>query len=321
MSGPAPSPARPRIVGFRSRPLTPPSFARVQVKPAIGSDGIAHTGLSSVRIAFDSAVSIEIACSGFVPLPLRSIQRPSQPVLTFWSLDGLEPDVRVVEVAEVVLLGVDRGHDREVRAGAAGAVAVQRVEAERLAACGEVEARVGVVAAAVLGHHHVGERERGAARAGQRLASRRGRRRASGPGRGGSPAARRRRTRSRSASFGTIDVQAVVAAGQVEQHEALVGRRVVGRGRDRLPDRLPAELLGRRRPRPMPATPHCNSRRRVRSRGVRPAGKPSSAAYGTGIVCDGRASRTRASSISSHSMQRTYITCPSGPPRIIACSA
>ena len=55
------------------------------MKPAIGSDGIAHTGLTAVRIDFDSAVSIEIACSGFVPLPLRSIQRPSQPVLTVWS--------------------------------------------------------------------------------------------------------------------------------------------------------------------------------------------------------------------------------------------
>ena len=56
------------------------------VKPVIGSDGIAHTGLPSVRIAFDSAVSIEIACSGLSAEPLRSIQRPSQPVLVFWSL-------------------------------------------------------------------------------------------------------------------------------------------------------------------------------------------------------------------------------------------
>ena len=59
------------------------------MKPENGSDGIAHTGLVWVRIAFDSAVSIEIACSGLVSLPLRSIQRPSQPVLTFWSLDAL----------------------------------------------------------------------------------------------------------------------------------------------------------------------------------------------------------------------------------------
>ena len=39
------------------------------MNPPIGSDGIAHTGLADVRIAFDSAVSIEIACSGFVSEP------------------------------------------------------------------------------------------------------------------------------------------------------------------------------------------------------------------------------------------------------------
>src|SRR5262249_55423569 len=52
------------------------------VKPSADSDGIAHTGLLAVRIDFDSAVSIEIACSGLVSDPLRSIQRPSQPVET-----------------------------------------------------------------------------------------------------------------------------------------------------------------------------------------------------------------------------------------------
>ena len=64
----------------------PPKLDWECVKPDIGSDGIAHTGLLSVRIAFDSAVSIEIACSGLSGEPLRSIQRPSQPVLVFWSL-------------------------------------------------------------------------------------------------------------------------------------------------------------------------------------------------------------------------------------------
>jgi hypothetical protein len=54
-------------------------------KPSDASDGIAHTGLTAVRIDFESAVSIEIAWSGFVGEPLRSIQRPSQPVLTFRS--------------------------------------------------------------------------------------------------------------------------------------------------------------------------------------------------------------------------------------------
>ena len=56
------------------------------MNPAIGSDGIAHTGLTAVRIDFESAVSIETACSGLVAEPLRSIQRPSQPVLTLRSL-------------------------------------------------------------------------------------------------------------------------------------------------------------------------------------------------------------------------------------------
>ena len=56
------------------------------MKPDIGSDGIAQTGLAAVRIDFESAESIETACSGFVAEPLRSIQRPSQPVLTLMSL-------------------------------------------------------------------------------------------------------------------------------------------------------------------------------------------------------------------------------------------
>src|SRR4051794_20306326 len=48
--------------------------------PSALSDGMAHTGIVLVRIAFDSAVSIEIAWSGLPGSPLRSIQRPSQPV-------------------------------------------------------------------------------------------------------------------------------------------------------------------------------------------------------------------------------------------------
>ena len=146
----------------------PPKLDWECVKPDIGSDGIAHTGLLSVRIAFDSAVSIEIACSGLSGDPLRSIQRPSQPVLVFWSLLAANQMSRVVEVAEAVLLGVDGGHDRQVRARAARAVAEQRVEAVRVAAAANLK-RVAVVAAAVLGDDGVGERERGAARAGQRL--------------------------------------------------------------------------------------------------------------------------------------------------------
>ena len=51
------------------------------LKPVIGSELIAHTGLEVVRIAFERAVSIETACSGLSADPLRSIQRPSQPVL------------------------------------------------------------------------------------------------------------------------------------------------------------------------------------------------------------------------------------------------
>ena len=50
------------------------------VKPSAERLGIAHTGMCAVRIAFESAESIEIACSGFVGEPWRSIQRPSQPV-------------------------------------------------------------------------------------------------------------------------------------------------------------------------------------------------------------------------------------------------
>ena len=42
---------------------------------------IADTGIVVVRIAFESAVSSETACSGLFGSPLRSIQRPSQPVL------------------------------------------------------------------------------------------------------------------------------------------------------------------------------------------------------------------------------------------------
>ena len=66
----------------------PPQLPEFVTKPAIGRLGIAHTGLTDVRIDFDSAESIEIACSGFVAEPLRSIQRPSQPVLTLMSLDA-----------------------------------------------------------------------------------------------------------------------------------------------------------------------------------------------------------------------------------------
>jgi len=50
------------------------------VNPSAPSDGIAHTGIADVRIDFDSAVSMEIACSGLSGVPWRSIQRPSQPV-------------------------------------------------------------------------------------------------------------------------------------------------------------------------------------------------------------------------------------------------
>ncbi len=64
----------------------PPQLPEFVTKPAIGRLGIAQTGLTEVRIDFDSAESIEIACSGFVAEPLRSIQRPSQPVLTLMSL-------------------------------------------------------------------------------------------------------------------------------------------------------------------------------------------------------------------------------------------
>src|SRR5262245_50874100 len=62
----------------------PPGDAKpaFMVKPSALSEEIAHTGFLAVRIDFDSAVSIEIACSGFVSEPLRSIQRPSQPVDT-----------------------------------------------------------------------------------------------------------------------------------------------------------------------------------------------------------------------------------------------
>ena len=66
--------------------LVPPTApCRLMLKPSEVSDGIAHTGLTAVRIDFDSAVSIEIACSGLVAEPLLSIQRPSQPVLTLRS--------------------------------------------------------------------------------------------------------------------------------------------------------------------------------------------------------------------------------------------
>src|SRR3954471_367331 len=47
----------------------------------MGSALIAETGILAVRIALESAVSSETACSGLLASPLRSIQRPSHPVL------------------------------------------------------------------------------------------------------------------------------------------------------------------------------------------------------------------------------------------------
>ena len=99
----------------------------------------------------------------------------------------LEPDVRVVEVAEAVLLRVDRRHHREIRPGAAGAVAEQRVEPEA------ARRRCRRRRPSRPSRSRTPAR---AARAGQRLSSRRGRRR-SRPGRGGSPPRASRTPRSR----------------------------------------------------------------------------------------------------------------------------
>ena len=59
-------------------PYPPDAF---MVKPSADSEGIAQTGLTCVRIAFESALSMEIAWRGLVAEPLRSIHRPSHPVV------------------------------------------------------------------------------------------------------------------------------------------------------------------------------------------------------------------------------------------------
>ena len=66
-SPPAGTPASVDICALTAVLPTPPG--EFIVNPSDDSDGIAHTGLPAVRIDFDSAVSIEIACSGLVVEP------------------------------------------------------------------------------------------------------------------------------------------------------------------------------------------------------------------------------------------------------------
>ena len=87
MPAPAGTSARLSISSFQVGVLLDPDGGRLPagLKPVIGSELIAETGIVCVRIAFESAVSSETACSGLFASPLRSIQRPSQPVLLFRS--------------------------------------------------------------------------------------------------------------------------------------------------------------------------------------------------------------------------------------------
>ena len=92
---------------------------------------------------------------------------------------------------------------------------------------------------------------------------------------------------------------------------------------DRLPDLLPAELLGavdRRRARDAPLQQPAAGQL---ARACVPAGKPSSAAYGIGSVCCGQlvADARELDLLAFDAAHATHITCPSGPPSIIACNA
>ena len=142
-------------------------------------------------------------------------------------------------MAQVVLERIDRRHHGHVRAGAAETVAVEPVEAV---------VRVAVVTAVGGGDRRVGERQ--LARVGEAgqgvgadLAARDG-----GPERAADVLARvavggKVRLGERVAvAVGQHHVQAVVAAGQVEQHERVL---LLGLGglRDGLPDGVPAELM------------------------------------------------------------------------------
>ena len=80
LSGPAATPVS-EFTSWLTSVETPPAPVGLTLKPLTGRPEIAHTGLTAVRIDFDSALSIETAWSGLVSDPYSSIQRPSQPVL------------------------------------------------------------------------------------------------------------------------------------------------------------------------------------------------------------------------------------------------
>ena len=303
-------PARPRARRICALTSTVPpcptatrSRCRSCVKPSVDSEGIAHTGLARACGSTSTApCRSRSPAAGCVGAPLRSIQRPSQPVLTLTpSWLAVEPEVGVVEVAERVLRRVDRGHDREVRAVP---------PCRRRRAC-----RSRTVASPLSPPPGVDtiafENASAALRDAGRAAS--SRRAPVAPCVVALAAVDRRRARprrrcSRRSPFGHDDVQAVVAARQVEQH---AGSSAAARRPPRRPTPRPAPSrapwpVDRRDARRRPTAAAAGASGRA---GERPAGKPSSAAYGIGSVCVGRSSRTRASSISSHSMQRT-LTSP-----------
>ena len=190
---------------------------RSSLKPVIGSELIARHGhLSSCGSPSRARCRARPPAAGCSASPLRSIQRPSQPVLLLRSALASNHRSLLSKWLRRVLLGVDRGHHREIGA--------RRRRCRRRRAC---RSRPCVAVVVGAGDRAVGERQRRAAP---------GRASASEPTRPsaafGALAAMDERPRvdvggvvARRRSAG--HVQAVVAARQVQQDDALLapGRR------------------------------------------------------------------------------------------------